>query len=392
MARFYLAGGKNYRFSSFSNSWENQGNEPGEGISTASVWLNDGEPDTVWHVGQEFPGGGPAYIGTIAIPLTGGRTANYPVFQNESVPNSISIGTFIFPADESILWPEVLNFDTLRTVPFQALVGPTPGNDDFSGVPGPESVSLDTGHDIFRGLGGRDLVNGDAGRDSIYGQAGDDVISGDGGRDKLFGGSGNDHLNGDGGGDLLNGGKGDDLLNGDAGRDRIIGGGGDDRIYGDDGRDNLSGGKGEDTIEGDAGHDKLTGGGQDDWLSGGDGDDRLFGGPGSDILEGQGGNDTVFGGGGDDRIWIGDGDGDTLLTGGRGADSFSWFGGAGRDLGTTTITDFDLIDDRLIIFVDNENSVQVDARANRTVVEFEGGRILLEGLSVDQDDLSLTVL
>ena len=148
------------------------------------------------------------------------------------------------------------------------------------------------------GAGGLDIIDGSGGNDSIKG--GDSSVLDEffGEANLLLGGSGNDTVEGGDGFDLIHGGSGDDLLKGGAGNDLV------------------RGGSGNDTIEGGEGNDRLLGGSGDDSIDGGAGDDRLWGGEGNDTL-----------------------------TGGEGEDTFVL---VEKD-GTTTITDFDVANDKLFI-------------------------------------------
>ena len=148
------------------------------------------------------------------------------------------------------------------------------------------------------GAGGLDIIDGSGGNDSIKG--GDSSVWDEffGEANLLFGGSGNDTVEGGDGFDLIHGGSDDDLLKGEGGNDLV------------------RGGSGNDTIEGGEGNDRLLGGSGDDSIDGGAGDDRIWGGEG---------NDTLTGGEGEDVFVLTDKD------------------------GTTTITDFDVANDKLFI-------------------------------------------
>ena len=101
----------------------------------------------------------------------------------------------------------------------------------------------------------------------------------------------------------------------------------------------VTGGGGDDLFDGGAGNDSISG-----YI----GDDTLLGGDGADTISAYDGADSVDGGAGDDIIW---GDkGDDTLTGGTGEDTFGFSNGFGSD----TITDFDLGDDDLDGFTNDQ--------------------------------------
>ncbi|MBO9545525.1 hypothetical protein [Caulobacter sp.] len=165
-----------------------------------------------------------------------------------------------------------------------------------------------TGADIDEKFFGGD------GPDEAWGQGGKDELHGAGGADILHGGDGDDVLHGERGGDTLYGDAGNDILwaspiyNGfvDGAADKLYGGAGNDTLYGSDGADVLDGGDGDDVIDA-------------NWLSGKTGD-VISGGAGDDRI--QASNSVVYGGAGKDTIVIG-GNG-SILTGGEGADLFSF--------------------------------------------------------------------
>jgi Ca2+-binding RTX toxin-like protein len=206
------------------------------------------------------------------------------------------------------------------------------------------------GDDSLTGTRGDDTLQGLAGDDTLIGLAGDDLLLGEAGNDSLLGGNDADAIAGGPGNDYANGGLGDDTLRGDAGSDSLVGGAGDDAIDAGPGDapadDNyLFGGLGNDSLAGGAGRDRLYGQEDDDALHGGDGDDTLDGGAGhdllvdgssladNDLLLGGAGNDTLItvegadtldGGEGDDLLWAQNCGQSVRLTGGPGADHFSF--------------------------------------------------------------------
>ena len=148
-------------------------------------------------------------------------------------------------------------------------------------------------------------------------------------------------------------------------------------IWGFGGNDYLEGGKGDDKLFGGRGNDWLAGKGGNDTLDGGRGDDQLDGGAGNDILNGGRGDDTLNGGSGNDT-----------LNGGRGTDSLT--GGAGEDRfvfggGHTTITDFNVTEDKLVLSADhyrNKQAVLDDFADDGILNNIKGGgSITLKGVS-----------
>jgi hypothetical protein len=196
----------------------------------------------------------------------------------------------------------------------------------------------------FVGSEGDDVLRGAAGNDRISGLGGDDDISGRNGDDRLRGGLGDDKLNG---------GNGRDALRGNDGSDTLNGGGGNDGLGGGDGRDVLNGGSGDDALSGGAANDRLKGGGGDDILKGGQGNDRLNGGDGEDVFQ------FVRGRSGDDRI-----------------------------------TDFDAADDSLMIDLRGAKAgiVEVSTARGDTLVEFGTASVLLEGVTLDESEISFLYL
>lgn len=214
--------------------------------------------------------------------------------------------------------------------------------------------------DVIVDYAGDNIVSADAGDDLVVVGFGNDAVDGGSGNDEIYTRTGDDIVSAGDGEDLVYLGRGDDLARG--GRDN-------DQLYGEDGNDKLWGQKGHDLLDGGAGDDKLVGGG---------GRDELYGGEGNDFLKGGGGRDFLSGGEGTD-----------ILFGGNGRDTFGYSLGDDDD----TITDFDLVKDKIEIDLDLGVSsfTGVMAHANQvgldTVIDFGNGDILtLENIQVS--DLS----
>lgn len=315
MARFFAAGSKGYRLD--EGVFTEIGDTIGDGIGTASVFINDGETDATFEAGDVFPSG-ETYLGSLTVPLSTGGSIALPVLQG-NLPSSVVVQTHVNPFNGPYLWSETLDINALDKSPFQALFGPTTGDDRFRGIEDRELDFLLAGDDVFRAAGGNDLIRGNEGNDRIFGQAGDDSLFGDEGRDKLVGGTGNDRLEGG------------------ANRDRLIGG------------------SGNDTLEGDEGRDRLDGGGGDDDLTGGTGNDRL--------------------------------------RGGNGADDFNFFASGGIRLGRDVIEDFNSAeDDTIWLFVEDVDAVTFTTRGGDTIIDHEGGRIVLKDVITTADDPEIFII
>lgn len=191
----------------------------------------------------------------------------------------------------------------------------------------------------------------------VAGGTGDDVIDasatsfqtiwGGEGNNILYGGSSTDTLAAGSGSDTMYGNAGDDTILFGAGGGVVYGGAGNDYIddnYGtqDTGTDTIYGGDGDDTIFSGLDNDVIYGGTGSDWMSGEGGDDTLYGGDAGDVMSGGEGNDRLDGGSGNDAI-----------SGGAGNDTFVVSSGTGTD----TITDFDIGDDDLDGFTNDQIDV-----------------------------------
>jgi len=167
--------------------------------------------------------------------------------------------------------------------------------------------------------------NGSAKNDILIGSDIADLLKGLLLNDDLSGGKGNDTLYGGNGDDVLFGEQNNDVLSGDEGNDYLDGGSNNDRLYGDTGNDTLLGGDG---------NDKLFAGLHDDSLDGGAGNDNLNGGAGENTLSGGVGKDTLV-----------CSEGNTVSSGGSGADIFLFNGPLGQYI--CTINDFNSSEDSI---------------------------------------------
>lgn len=146
-----------------------------------------------------------------------------------------------------------------------------------------------------------------AGDDTVLGLAGDDHLSGGAGNDFIDGGAGGGIQNGDHGDDTLVGGSDGDTIQDTAGNDSMWGGGGNDILLDWNGTNTLRGGDGDDTLS----HGSYVAG---SLLDGGDGDDLI----------------SVYG------------TAMTTLTGGAGADHFSFSAAVAYGTGgAMVVTDFE---------------------------------------------------
>lgn len=173
------------------------------------------------------------------------------------------------------------------------------------------------------------------------------TINGTSGNDSLFvpAGSSNNTLLGLAGNDSL------DALTG-AGNNLLSGGDGDDELFAYI----------NEQLFGDAGNDSLySDGNGDNTLSGGDGNDDIFG-DRNDIISGDAGDDQIFGG-----------SGGNTLTGGLGKDIF-WLANVDVPETANRITDFDPVNDRLIVKLAGVNSFSdfaIAANGNDTTINLK---------------------
>ncbi|GAA6174952.1 calcium-binding protein [Sulfitobacter pacificus] len=234
----------------------------------------------------------------------------------------------------------------------------------------PDPVEGTTSNDFMIGTGGNDLLSGMDGDDALHGSAGDDT---------LIGGAGNDLVIGSQGDDQLLGRTGDDTLWGRDGDDRMNGSFGNDVMRGDEGDDVLRGGKGDDVLLGGAGDDALIGNLGNDLIETGIGADTVYGGSGNDLITGYqlpvadgfaAGEDDLLpdelnGGSGDDTITGNDGD---TVSGGLGADLIRTIGFDQEEGGGVIVTDFDPVEDMLLLAVSAGPELSLDPADDRISV------------------------
>ncbi|MEJ5902430.1 calcium-binding protein [Ochrobactrum teleogrylli] len=237
------------------------------------------------------------------------------------------------------------------------------GDDMLLGGEGDDYLDGGTGNDFLDGGGGRDSLNDGDGDDILLGGDGADVLYSYDGDDYLDGGNGNDRLASFGGNDVIRGGDGDDWI--DASRDCFVDGGtGYDILAIEFGKSetpivfdaasgttatgltflNIEGISSH--VAGDQNNQLLGSEASEAFFSSSSGNDVLDGGSGNDTLVDQGilhgsGDDRLFGGEGNDRLQNDGGGGSDELTGGPGADTFSWFLIPPSGEGVDRILDFD---------------------------------------------------
>jgi Ca2+-binding RTX toxin-like protein len=216
----------------------------------------------------------------------------------------------------------------------------SPGDDQFNGGPGPDTVYGGRSNDTLDGGGGDDRLYGGLGDDTVRGGDANDLLSGGWGADSIDGQAGNDYVRGDGTPDttIQDSGGGNDTLSYATG---VTPGFGDGAGYpsfssypnfpaadaergvylnlgtnvADDGFARYGGGV--DTLSA-TGFETVIGTAFSDDIVGSDRNETIYGGGGGDVLLGSGGNDVLYGGA----------DGDHL-DGGTGTNSLN--GNAGSD-------------------------------------------------------------
>ncbi|MFK0734632.1 MAG: furin, partial [Gloeotrichia echinulata HAB0833] len=221
-------------------------------------------------------------------------------------------------------------------------------------------VSNYVDHLTLTGFTGFEDINGTGNtlNNTITGNNGYNVIDGQNGNDLLVGNGGNDTLLGGAGSDTLIGGDGDDILDGGPGGDIFQGGDGNDIFRIDNLLDvindvyetnyiNTVEASISYTLPNSINYLVITGTGN---LSGtgNDYDNTISGNSGSNTLTGKAGDDTLYGNEGND-VLVG-GSGNDILTGNSGLDTFKF---NFLDEGVDTITDFVVVDDRILVDASN---------------------------------------
>lgn len=261
-----------------------------------------------------------------------------------------------------------------------------------------ENATADSTNGIPTGLVANDLILGNYGDDTIDAGNFVNLFGEDGpvlntGSDSTQGGQGQAR----GGSDTLVGGMGNDLIySGEQSNDIILGNQGNDVIVAVESRagtDTIYGGLGDDTIT--AGNNSADGAaatgvnelvyggeGNDFIQTEGTGNDTLYGGVDStggsadgsnafDLVNQFSGNDLIYGGPNPDYFLVGGTGADATMTGGAGADTFSFFGdtiatsssgydGNARDVITDFVSGTDKIDNTQRV----QNAVVVTAISN----------------------------
>ncbi|NCR54093.1 MAG: calcium-binding protein [Microcystis aeruginosa L211-07] len=241
------------------------------------------------------------------------------------------------------------------------------GNDKLDGKAGVDTLDGGAGNDTYTIDNVNDVIIDSAGTDTVSASitytlaaglenltlTGNGNLNGTGNslNNTIIGNNGNNYLLGDGGNDTLDGKAGVDTLDGGAGNDTytidnlndvIIDSAGTDTVSASitytlaDNLENLTL-TGSTAINGTGnnGNNVITGNSGANLLSGLDGNDSLNGGNGNDTLLGGNGDDTLVGGTGNDS-----------LTGGSGRDFFRY---NSRTEGLDTITDFNVLDDTVLV-------------------------------------------
>ncbi|WNF15810.1 choice-of-anchor U domain-containing protein [Microcystis aeruginosa] len=241
------------------------------------------------------------------------------------------------------------------------------GNDTLDGKAGVDTLDGGAGNDTYTIDNLNDVIIDSAGTDTVSAPisytladnlenltlTGSTAINGTGNsaNNTIIGNNGNNYLLGDGGNDTLDGKAGVDTLDGGAGNDTYTIDNLNDVIIDSAGTDTVSASISytlADNLEnltltgstaingmGNNGNNVITGNSGANLLSGLDSNDSLNGGNGNDTLLGGNGDDTLIGGTGNDS-----------LTGGSGRDFFRY---NSRTEGLDTITDFNVLDDTVLV-------------------------------------------
>ncbi len=292
-------------------------------------------------------------------------------------------------------------YDAANAVPVTRPVTPTTAPDFFrllmpENSPFPDLFFTGSdGRDKVVGFDGNDQVNTGPGRDTIFASEGDDILDGEGGKDTfdtrrlvgpvtidLAAGTGSMSANGRTHTQTLisienvGGTSKGDTLEGNNRANKLAGRNGDDTINGRGGNDTLDGGNGSDTVNGGAGRDKILGGKGSDLLNGNRGNDTIDGGLGNDTIDGGTGNDKITGGQGNDTV-----------SGGGGSDQFIFNSRGRADNGTDHITDFNVDSDSIRLKGGARGDVTVNVVDGNTVIDYEHGIIILDGVDAGKSEI-----
>jgi Ca2+-binding RTX toxin-like protein len=194
-----------------------------------------------------------------------------------------------------------------------------------------ETITMAT----FVGADKADILNGTDGSDAIYGLGGNDWINGL---------AGNDFLKGGGGTDIINGGPGNDFIIGGTEADWMIGGLDNDTYLVDQAADLVTeyGGQGIDTVLTSVDY-VLPAGADVETLAtnsdNGTADLLLVGNSSGNSVRGNNGDNTIGGREGNDE-----------LTGLGGRDGFMFATSLDAATNVDTITDFNVVDDTILLF------------------------------------------
>ena len=202
-----------------------------------------------------------------------------------------------------------------------------------------------------------DTITGTEGDDMLVGSEANDEVVAKGGNDEVWTLEGSDSVFADDGNDTIIGGAGDDLSRGGAG---------DDYIYDVEGSDTIVAGAGNDTVYAAAMADGFDDSDVEAYLADDDATfaeltTALFAGETfSDDPDADEGDEIKLGRG-DDAVVAGAGD---TVTGGAGADQIGVFL-RGEDAGEVTVTDFDAVEDYLVVY-GSGGTVTFTASANES--------------------------
>jgi len=276
------------------------------------------------------------------------------------------------------------------------LPGGVPGNEPIappSGIFGTENA------DTLNGTDDADVIFAGDGDDLVDGGDGDDLIAGEAGNDTMAGGDGNDTflLSNDEGSDVIT-----DFTPGEDILDMTFAGFQFDDLSSEQTSEGLLVSWGENSVLLEGVTEALN----EDWfrfhsdsasdpvgipvmptidvniIEGTDEADTLAGTSGPDHIYGLGGDDELSGSDGEDVL--SGGEGNDTLTGGDGADYFSIASTTGNDV----VTDFTAGEDFIDMMATGLtfDDLSSEATADGLMISWDGGSLLLEGISDDLDE------